>query len=207
MTPSPLNQPCVEMTASAISAPEAAVSRDLSEARIATGLGTKAAVAPRRLRRAEPAAQGRHGVGSELADGRRGGGAHSHCSRAGDGCSSTFLLVCSGPPDQRPVAAPMAAGRLQESRGRAPDGAERARNKRSNRPPAPAISDPSSHETPEDTPMTGGDWTECPPRPFKGGSVKPSSDCSSATRTGEPRRRQLRCARGAARGPKRGGRR
>jgi hypothetical protein len=39
---------------------------------------------------------------------------------------------------------------------------ERTRNKRSNRPPAPAISDPSSHETPEDAPITGGDWTECP---------------------------------------------
>jgi hypothetical protein len=36
--PLPLNQPCGEMPASAIGGPEAAVSRDLSEARIAAGL-------------------------------------------------------------------------------------------------------------------------------------------------------------------------
>jgi hypothetical protein len=78
---------------------------------------TKAAVAPRRLCGAEPAVQRATWIGSELADGRHGGAAHPRQPRAGDDCSSGFLLGCSGPPDQRPVAAPMAAGR-REYQGR-----------------------------------------------------------------------------------------
>ena len=74
---------------------------------------------------------------------------------------------CSGPPEPRPAAVPTAAGRLRES---SDPGASRRRThpQQEVQPPAtPNYHNPSSHETPEDAAITGGDWTECPPRPSK----------------------------------------
>ena len=131
---------------------------------------------------AETAAKSGRGIGSELADGRHGGAAHAQHSRAGGGCPSRYLLGARARRSRGlPSPQPQLAGCENPAIG-VPAGAERTRNKRSNRPPPPSYQRSQQPRNPRRRSDHRWRLDRMSTPSVKGGSVKPSSAAGSTAR-------------------------